>query len=97
MIHLSQLYHPSIHQSTDKLSPYLHVNIPLVQQVSQVGGHAPRHDLQLIQLSLTGLQPVQVQDVLLAVGQLVNTRKSRQGGREAGLLTGELVWRSCTS
>lgn len=76
---------------------YLQVDVPLVQQVSQVSGHAPRYDLQLIWLSFAGLQPVQVQHVLLTVGQLVNTRKSHQGEREAGLLTQELAWRSTTS
>lgn len=58
---------------------YLEVGVPLVQKMSEVRGHVPRHSLQLIWVYLTGLQPLQIQDVLLTVGQLINMRKDCQG------------------
>lgn len=53
------------------------MGVPLVQQMSEVRGHVPRHSLQLIRVHLTGLQPLQIQDVLLTVGQLTKTRRER--------------------
>ena len=55
------------------------MGVPLVQQVSKVSGHVPRRSLQLLWVNLSGLQPLQVQHVLLTVGQLVNTGGNNQG------------------
>lgn len=54
------------------------MGVPLVQQLAEVRGHVPCHSLQLIWVHLTGLQPLQIQDVLLTVGQLVSTREGCQ-------------------
>lgn len=37
---------------------HLQMGVPLVQQVPEVGRHAPRHRLQLIRVHLSGLQPL---------------------------------------
>lgn len=37
---------------------HLQMGVPLVQQVPEVGRHAPGHGLQLIQVHLSGLQPL---------------------------------------
>lgn len=58
------------------------MGVPLVQQVSEVHGHVPRCSLQLVWVHLPGLQPLQIQHVLLTVGQLVNTGRDSQGGRK---------------
>lgn len=58
------------------------MGVPLVQQLAEVCGHVPCHSLQLIWMHLAGLQPLQIQDVLLTVGQLVSTREDRQGSRK---------------
>lgn len=49
---------------------YLELGVPLVQQMSEVRGHVPRNSIQLIRVHLTGLQPLQIQHVLLIVGHL---------------------------
>lgn len=54
------------------------MGVPLVQQMSEVRGHVPRYGLQLIWVHLTGLQPLQIQHVLLTVGQLVNMGRDRE-------------------
>lgn len=46
--------------------------------MSEVRGHDPRCSLQLIWVHLTGLQPLQIQHVLLTVGQLVNAARDSQ-------------------
>lgn len=51
---------------------YLQMGVPLVQHVSEVCGHVPRYGLRLLWVHLTGLQPLQIQDVFLRVGQLAN-------------------------
>lgn len=51
---------------------YLQMGVPLVQHVSEVHGHVPRYGLRLLRVHLTGLQPLQIQDVFLRVGQLAN-------------------------
>lgn len=51
---------------------YLKLGVPLFQQMSEVRGHVPRSSIQLIWVHLTGLQPLQIQHVLLIVGHLGN-------------------------
>lgn len=48
--------------------------VPLVQQPSEMRGHGRGRSLQLIWLHLAGLQPLQVQHIVLTVGQLVKPR-----------------------
>ena len=55
------------------------MGVPLVQQELEVCGHIPRYGLHLIWVHLTGLQPLQIQHVLLTVGQLVNVGRDSQG------------------
>lgn len=41
-----------------EIEPYLQMGVALVQQVPEVGRHAPRHRLHLIRVHLSGLQPL---------------------------------------
>lgn len=58
------------------------MGVPLVEQASEVSGHVSRYSLQHIWVHLTGLQPLQVQHILLTVGQLVNMGRASQGNWE---------------
>lgn len=55
---------------------YIQVGVPLVQQAAEVRRHGSCCSLQLVCVHLTGVQPLQIQHVLLTVGQLVD-RDSR--------------------
>lgn len=50
------------------------MGFPLIQQMSEVHGHVPYHNVQLARVHLTAVQPLQIHDVLLTVGQLINMR-----------------------
>lgn len=51
---------------------YLQVAVSLIQQVSDVRGHVPYYRLHVIGVHLTRIQPLQIQHILLTVGQLLN-------------------------
>ena len=48
----------------------LQVGVSLLQQLSEVQGHAPGRGLQLLGVEIAGLQPLEVHHTVLAVGQL---------------------------
>lgn len=58
------------------------MGVSLVQHMSEVRGHVPRYGLELLWVHLAGLQPLQIQHVLLTEGQLVNMGRDSQGSRE---------------
>lgn len=51
------------------------MGVPLVQHTLQVRGQVPRCDLKVSRVNLAGLQPLQIQHVLLTVGHLVKEEK----------------------
>lgn len=69
-------------ENKQKKRGYIQMGVPLVQQVLEVFGHVPCYSLQFIWVHLTGLQPLQVQHILLTVGQLVNMGGECQGTRD---------------
>lgn len=54
------------------------MGVPLVQQMPEVSDHVPRNSLKFLWVQLVGVQPLQVQDVLLTVSQLVNMTEVHQ-------------------
>ena len=58
------------------------MGVPLLQRKSEVRGHVPRYALELVWVHLAGLQPLQIQHVLLIVGQLGNMGQDSQSGRK---------------
>ena len=59
----------------------LQVGVSLLQQLSEVQGHAPGRGLQLLWVEVAGLQPLEVHHTVLAVGQLGEPGRENQGGR----------------
>lgn len=48
------------------------MSVPLVQQMPEVRNHVPCNSFEFIWVHFIGVQPLQVQDVLLTVSQLIN-------------------------
>lgn len=48
------------------------MGVPLLQQMLEVHHHVPCKSFEFIWIHFTGVQPLQVQDVLLTVSQLIN-------------------------
>lgn len=48
------------------------MGVPLLQQMPEVRHHVPGNSFEFIWVHFIGVQPLQVQDVLLTVSQLIN-------------------------
>lgn len=55
---------------------YLQMGVPLVQDVLEVCCHVPHSGLHLLWMNATGPQPLEIQHVLLTVGQLLVMKKT---------------------
>lgn len=52
------------------------MGVPLVQQMPKVRHHVPGNSFEFIWVHVIGVQPLQVQDVLLTVSQLIGQDRS---------------------
>lgn len=66
------------------LKLYLQMGVPLVQGVLEVCCHVPQSGLHLLWVNATGPHPLEIQHVLLTVGQLLVMKKTVSQCSEKG-------------